>query len=314
MQEKLPLLVDSGRKRETVQNCLRKLSGIGEERLVEIAENTETPLHVRLAAGTLLGCGGDPRISVLAPPMILVASASAGIGTPPDQVADIASRWIHKGVESAWILKEVPRHSVEFKRFAIGRYLVTNQEYLEYILSERVDLLPTSWPHGCFPLGAANHPVYSLSPAEAEGYCLWLRTRTGRHFRLPTEYEWEYVATGGTIRDFPWGQDWCVDHANTAEEGLLEATPIGIFPLGVSPTGAFDMAGNVEEITSSSYSPYPGGELIQDDLFLEIGPKYRIARGGSFARYSDLARCSRRHGVYRGNHYVYGFRLAEDFI
>ena len=41
-------------------------------------------------------------------------------------------------------------------------------------------------------------------------------------------------------------------------------------------------------------------------------PLYRIARGGSFARHGDLARCQRRHGWYPSAWYAMGFRLAES--
>ena len=39
---------------------------------------------------------------------------------------------------------------------------------------------------------------------------------------------------------------------------------------------------------------------------------YIIARGGSFTRYLDLARCRRRHGYFPKSIYILGFRLAED--
>ncbi|MFD0385193.1 hypothetical protein ACFQ2B_31950 [Streptomyces stramineus] len=38
---------------------------------------------------------------------------------------------------------------------------------------------------------------------------------------------------------------------------------------------------------------------------------YRVARGGSFTRFGDLARCARRHGWYEREIYAMGFRLAE---
>jgi formylglycine-generating enzyme required for sulfatase activity len=71
------------------------------------------------------------------------------------------------------------------------------------------------------------------------------------------------------------------------------------------------MAGNIEEFTADSYRPYPGGRAVLDDLY-ERNPQYRIARGGSFARHGDLARCQRRHGWYPKELYAMGFRLVED--
>jgi formylglycine-generating enzyme required for sulfatase activity len=95
------------------------------------------------------------------------------------------------------------------------------------------------------------------------------------------------------------------------ELGLLSTTPVGSFPEGASPFGVLDMAGTVEEYVSTHYHAYPGGDLVEDDLFKAVGC-YRIARGGAFNRFSDLARCGRRHGPYPKSLYAIGFRLAED--
>jgi formylglycine-generating enzyme required for sulfatase activity len=89
------------------------------------------------------------------------------------------------------------------------------------------------------------------------------------------------------------------------------STPVGTFPNGRSPYGIDDMAGNVEEYVADTYAPYPGGKLVQDDLSTVLGGEYRVTRGGSFARFRDLARCRRRHGPYNRSIYVVGFRIVE---
>jgi formylglycine-generating enzyme required for sulfatase activity len=78
----------------------------------------------------------------------------------------------------------------------------------------------------------------------------------------------------------------------------------------MSHCGCLDMAGNVEEYTASYYAPYDKNQIIMDDL-LESGP-YLIARGGSYTRFRDLARTTRRHGKYDSDLYIMGFRLAKD--
>jgi formylglycine-generating enzyme required for sulfatase activity len=71
------------------------------------------------------------------------------------------------------------------------------------------------------------------------------------------------------------------------------------------------MAGN-EEHVADDYAPYSGGSYINDHL-AKIHGGYRIARGGSFARFRDLARSRRRHGHNpRSGTYAMGFRLAES--
>jgi formylglycine-generating enzyme required for sulfatase activity len=48
------------------------------------------------------------------------------------------------------------------------------------------------------------------------------------------------------------------------------------------------------------------------DHLVQIHGDYRVARGGSFARFRDLARIRRRHGHNpRSATYAMGFRLAE---
>ena len=72
------------------------------------------------------------------------------------------------------------------------------------------------------------------------------------------------------------------------------------------------MAGNVEEYVADLYRPYPGGEPVADHL-VEIHGAYRVARGGGFSRFRDLARTRRRHGHNpRSATYAMGFRLVED--
>jgi toxoflavin biosynthesis protein ToxD len=62
---------------------------------------------------------------------------------------------------------------------------------------------------------------------------------------------------------------------------------------------------------ADAYAPYPGGPFIEDHL-AQIHGTYRVARGGSFARFRDLARTRRRHGHNpRSATYAMGFRLAE---
>jgi len=72
------------------------------------------------------------------------------------------------------------------------------------------------------------------------------------------------------------------------------------------------MAGNVEEYVSDQYEAYPDGQLVTDHL-VDIHGQYRVARGGSFARFRDLARTRRRHGHNpKSATYAMGLRLAES--
>jgi toxoflavin biosynthesis protein ToxD len=281
------------------------------DELVQMVEAPGRSIPVRHAAGLLLGLLGDPRIDGDQPAMIEVPAATVPIGLDPDRISEIAAQWAHVGVEPVWIAKETPRHLVPVDAFRIAKYPVTHGEYLRYVLDVADAKRPSAWAHGVFPFGQDNQPVYSVSPEGADAYARWLAVRTGRAFRLPTENEWEYAATGGDGRQFPWGEAWDSGRANTAETGPLTTTPVGIHIDGASPFGALDMAGNVEEYVSTPYLAYAGAPFVHDDLVDTHGREYRVARGGSYARHGDLVRCSRRHGWYPSDHFAMGFRLAE---
>ena len=301
----------SGRALQALSPTIDRLRALDRADLVAVAIG-DAPLDDRHAAGLLLGMLGDPRIDTLSPPMVDIAGGTYEMGIPVEHVDAVIERWGDLGVLAEWIMKETPRHTVEVAAFRIGLHPVTNQEFLDYVLDASPLERPSAWGHGTYPLGAANQPVYTVSPTAADAYCAWLAERTGRAFRLPTEPEWEIAASGGDTREFPWGNDLDADRANTAELGVLTTTPVGIFPRGASPFGVLDMAGNVEEYVADDYRPYPGAQVVRDDLIDTYGDDYRVARGGSFARHGDLARCARRHGWYHSAHYAMGFRLAES--
>jgi formylglycine-generating enzyme required for sulfatase activity len=295
----------------TSQNHVEALRYLPREVLVETVADPHADLSQRFAAGQLLGWIGDPRIRCFDPEMVTIEPGTATLGLEPERVSDVVNEYAQVGVQPDWIEKEVPTYTIELQPFKIAKYAVTNTEYREFLCDTGYPELPSSWLFGQYPQHLANHPVYSVSAEAADTYAAWLAHRTGRPFRLPSESEWEYAAAGPDRRDYPWGNDANIGMANTVELAVGSTTPVGMFPEGASPFGLMDMAGNVEEYTASSYWVYPGGRCIIDDLY-RARAYYRIARGGSFTRFADLARCCRRHGRYGKDIYVMGFRLAES--
>jgi formylglycine-generating enzyme required for sulfatase activity len=288
----------------------RDLLGFTPADLARIVESPDVHQGRRLAAGALLALLGDPRIEPLAPQMVFVPAQAARLGSPAEEVEAVTAQWAHVGVVREWILKEFPAHTREIAAFRIARYPVTNCEFLMYLEDTAADELPSSWRFGAYPAHLSNHPVWTVSPQQADAYAAWLSARTGRRFRLPSEAEWELAAAGPERRAYPWGDTFDPGLANTVEEGPLQTTPVGCYPRGASPFGLLDMAGNVEEFVSGDYTAYPGGPSVTDDL--ARSGAYRVARGGSFTRFGDLARTRRRHGWFDRDLYAIGFRLAED--
>lgn len=278
--------------------------------LTGVLGDAEVALSRRYVAGTVLAMLGDPRIDPLSPAMVTVAATTTRIGSAPGDVGTVTEEWRHAGVRRDWIIKECPEHRVSLPAYRIMRWPVTNLEYRLFLADTGHGGLPSSWRFGGYPHLRANHPVWTVRPGDAEAYARWLSERTGRSFRLPAEAEWEHAAHGGTAAEYPWGDEFLPAAANTVEGGPLTTTPVGMYPAGRSRTGVDDLAGNVEEFVADDYRPYPGGIEVADDLTVG-GPRYRVARGGSFTRFGDLARCRRRHGWFDRAIYAVGFRLAE---
>jgi formylglycine-generating enzyme required for sulfatase activity len=107
---------------------------------------------------------------------------------------------------------------------------------------------PRFWSGGKYPDGKEDHPVTGISWYEAMAFANWAKKD------LPTWDQWWIAAIGKTESVFPWGND--VKTTNSRANFRLKGTePRGSYPLGVSPFGCFDMAGNVREWLKKSQLP-----------------------------------------------------------
>jgi iron(II)-dependent oxidoreductase len=153
----------------------------------------------------------------------------------------------------------------------------------------------------------------------ATAYCARLSARTGKHYRLPTEAEWEKAArhdpVTGQSRRYPWGDaDPAPIHANLGQRHLRPA-PVGSHPAGESPLGVRQLMGDVWEWTSSDFLPYPGFTPFPYREYSEVffGPGYKVLRGCSFAVGTVVARGTFRNWDYPIRRQIFsGFRTARD--
>lgn len=122
-----------------------------------------------------------------------------------------------------------------------------------------------------------NHPVTQVTWNDAMAYCSWKSEKSGRKYRLPTESEWEYVASSFgrmSIEEFYWNAGEAPKFCNIEEAGLGDTTPVDYFPDSDTTGGVQDMFGNVYEWTLDSQrqtAKSPANKLT-----------YKLARGGSF--------------------------------
>jgi formylglycine-generating enzyme required for sulfatase activity len=246
--------------------------------------------------------------------MIPLPAGNAQVGSTLDEVERCVDAWATRLVSPdytpekfrSWILKEFPRCAVAVGAFAASRYPVTNAQYAEFIAATGA-----REPESMRGREPGRHPVWGVRFGEAEAFCAWLRDRSGAAVRLLTEAEWEYAARGPDGWEYPFGDVFDARLCNTRESGRGASSPVDAHDHAPTALGLRDLAGNVEEWTSSEYLPYPGGDFIRDDLTDALGERYRVLRGGSFFFGGDLARSARRHGPHPGPSFKYtGFRLA----
>jgi len=239
---------------------------------------------------------------ILGPEMVVIPGGVFTMGSPDSE----AGRSNDEG----------PQHSVKVVSFALGRYEVTFDEY--DVFAKATGRKPPNdegWGRGL-------RPVINVSWDDALAYAAWLSQKTGQHYRLPTEAEWEYVARAGTTASRYWGDEpkLACNYANVrdkyfdCDDGYADKTaPVGSFI--ANPFGLQDMLGNVWEwVADCWHDSYQGapvdGSDWEDGKACESGG--RVLRGGSWYSIPGLVRSAfrgRYNPAYR--YYFNGFRLAR---
>ena len=92
---------------------------------------------------------------------------------------------------------------------------------------------------------ADNQPVVFVSWNDAQAFCKWLSRKEKRHYRLPTEAEWEMACRGGAVWvRYSWGNKLPGDRdtnfgdrnpklpesLTTVNDGYKYVAPVGSYP------------------------------------------------------------------------------------
>ena len=221
---------------------------------------------------------------------------------------------------------ELSSHQVYLEDFKIANRLVTNQEYLnfildgayqnsEYWLAEAWSVInqqgyamhPLYWVykdetwyeytlHGLVPLGL-NNPVCHISGYEADAYARWCNCR------LATEFEWEVAQ--GIKKDSK-------DPGQFFQEDCLHP----YYRDDQRGSASLQLTGKLWQWTSSAYSPYPKYKPAKGAIG-EYNGKFMVnqlvLKGGSIAISVSHYRSSYRNFFYAKDRWQFtGICLAKD--
>jgi formylglycine-generating enzyme required for sulfatase activity/tRNA A-37 threonylcarbamoyl transferase component Bud32 len=200
---------------------------------------------------------------------------------------------------------ERPRHEVVVPPFFLGKYELTQAQYVRTMGVN---------PSGFSPAKRPPYRVTLLHPVETVSWHGGQRVATRLDLRLPSEAEWEYAARAGTTA--PWwtgvSPDSVQGAANVCDVSYLRSgghgdavswddgygphAPVGSF--AANPFGLHDTIGNVWEwvqdgLPSREFPGYEGAP--HDGSAVEVeGAAFRVFRGGAFSVILENCRSATR--------------------
>jgi formylglycine-generating enzyme required for sulfatase activity len=260
------------------------------------------------------------------PEMVAIPAGSFMMGSPDGE----DDRNEHEG----------PQTKMNIRAFSMGKYSVTRGQFAEFIQATGYqparkcfaevgngkfdETRQANWKDPGFEQ-TDRDPVVCVNWEDATAYVEWLSQATGKHYRLPSEAEWEYAARGGATTSRIWGDDPddACDYANAADaqlkkkydwktvdcnDGYVYTAPVGKFK--PNKLGLYDMMGNTRQIVAGCLT-----DSIADlpkDGSANADCNQHPLRGSSWESYpTAIMRVACREWV--GStfaHLAYGFRVA----
>ncbi|MDD9824672.1 MAG: SUMF1/EgtB/PvdO family nonheme iron enzyme [Gammaproteobacteria bacterium] len=205
---------------------------------------------------------------------------------------------------------EKPLREIQVRPFAIGKFEVTVAEYQRFakITGRKV------------PGGTAgqnqNLPVSGITWEDAYLYAKWLTDQTGKRYRLPSEAEWEYAASGGNDNQYWWGTNMEAGrvHCQFGCRSRFDIRmPIRVGGLPANGFGLHETVGNVSEWIEDCWHPNYVEAPTNSRVWLGGDCSYRVIRGGSYESPEKAVRTAARdRAPATTRQQTIGFRIARD--
>jgi formylglycine-generating enzyme required for sulfatase activity len=281
------------------------------------------------------------------PEMMPLPAGSFTMGTPVDVE-------LRSGMPKPQTGKASPVHQVTFaKGFAMGIYPVTVAQFRQFVeengyrtsescVSQHMsdghfiyeDTLGATWRNPGFSQGD-NHPVVCVSGEDAEAYAAWLSNKTGHHYTVPNEAQYEYALRAGTTSIYYWGDQRdarACEYSNQPDldqaaamagapsgpeyrfqchDGYAWTSPVGHYK--PNAWGLYDMQGNIWEWTSDCLNNNYEGAPADGSTWRSGDCDGRMSRGGSYGNAAFSTYAGVRAPRYVG--YVghsWGFRVVRN--
>ena len=198
---------------------------------------------------------------------------------------------------------EKPVHPVSVEPFSIGSYEVTNAQYRQFLsnsgydgTSDADDDYLKHFRHDPTMPTSDTCPVVYVSWKNAKAFCEWLSRKTGRHFRLPTEAEWEYACRARIESRYSFGDSvtrlgdyaWFDHNSNNHTHPVGRKRP--------NAFGLFEMHGNVWEWCEDDWHDNYHGAPRNGKAWVDA-PRgsSRVFRGGSWTDGAWVCRSAFRY-------------------
>ncbi len=194
-----------------------------------------------------------------------------------------------------------PAEPIRIKAFAIGKFEVTQAEWLA-VMGDR----PSEYT-------GEDLPVETVSWRDVQLFVAKLSAKTGHAYRLPTEAEWEYAARAGSVTQYYFGDDpaelgkhaWFIENAGETTHPVGRKLP--------NAFGLHDVHGNVWEWTQDCTQDHGQRRNVDETVAKFIRDCHRSYRGGSMANKATSLRLTYGQSGGIGDRYFgLGLRVARD--